>query len=190
MQRRNRHVLIYAVAVLAIVLACVTGIECQRARVRRGNEFAAARALSAYCKAQELFRQERHYQGRVKVYANKVDGRGFVDLYRLGGADSQGELLSLIPEEMARATSPAHPYKGYYFVDLAGRGSRGFDHTVDHGLCAVPADYPRSGLRTFIVDVTGDVFWHDTGGKAQSVYPEPGWILPPDVSILPRWLRW
>jgi len=135
-------------------------------------------ALRRYVFAQHRFHSGAHYKRGPGVYANPGDGLGFPDLYRVGGPDSEGELLEMIPVEMARATSPAQPFNGYYFVDLTGDGKRSYDYRTDYGICAVPADYPRTGLYTFVIDPTGTAYYRDIGGKEFLTYPDPRWVLP------------
>ncbi|MBI2898871.1 MAG: DUF2950 family protein [Planctomycetes bacterium] len=44
-------------------------------------------------------------------------------------------------------------------------------HTSRFGVCAFPADYPKSGRKTFIVSEGNTMFWKDTDGKPVEVWP-------------------
>ena len=76
-------------------------------------------------------------------------------------------------------TARARP--GYYFVDIThdAQGAE-FDFSIDCGLCAVPAEYDRTGRNTFLIDVTGTVYQKDTQGWPVWLYPAnpvaKGWI--------------
>ena len=99
---------------------------------------------------------------------------GFSDLFQIGGPGSANTAIKLIDLAMARATGPATAKAGYYFVNL------NYDnYSIDCGLCAVPAKYGRSGLNTFVIDLTGTVYAKDTGGKPVTRYPnitKDGWL--------------
>jgi hypothetical protein len=136
--------------------------------------------LRTYLTAQNQFHRTDFYEHGFLVYANPKDGKGFPDLYQVGGPGSFGPELRLIDEAFARATSPASPRAGYYFLDIT-RDTQGgeFDFSIDCGLCAVPARYGNSGKMTFVIDVTGVVYQKDTGGREVTQYPDVaggGWV--------------
>ncbi|MHC4202322.1 MAG: DUF2950 family protein [Planctomycetota bacterium] len=142
-------------------------------------------ALRAYVEAQELFRKEDHYTKGERVYANPVDGRGFADLYEVGGPGSGGRALGLIDRELAEATSPERARYGYYFVDITGGVDGPYDFSKQFGLCAAPAQYLRTGTHTYIVDARGRIFRknipHEPRARCEPVTTWPdvekeGWL--------------
>ncbi|MHC4249065.1 MAG: DUF2950 family protein [Planctomycetota bacterium] len=143
-------------------------------RIRR-NESSAVASLRAYLGAQGTFhRIDRYGKGKL-VYANPKDGVGFPDLYRLGGPldEPDGTAMKLIDLAFARATAPETAKDGYWFVDIVGDEIDGpYDYTNACGLCAVPAVYGETGIRTFIVDLTGTVYPKDTHGAPVRIYPD------------------
>ncbi len=114
-----------------------------------GNETAAFAALRTY-----LFAQN---------YYQRTEGR-HATLAELGR-------LLLIGKAMAEATSPDRSHGGYYFAEITSR------FEFDVGLCAVPAVYGKTGRNTFVIDVTGVVYWKDTGGNPVRTWPDiaDGW---------------
>jgi len=144
------------------------------------NEAAAIAGLRAYLGAQGTFQRADRYGKDELVYANPNDGAGFVDLYQIGGPGSPNQPLKLIDLAFAQATRPETAKAGYYFVDLTSDAIAGdYDYSNSCGLCAVPAQYGKSGLSTFVVDLTGTVYKKDNGGRPLTCYPdttEEGWL--------------
>ena len=144
-------------------------------------ESAAISGLRAYLGAQGIFqRKDRYGKGRL-VYANPIDGKGFVDLWRVGGPlpEADGTELKLIDLAFARAASSATDKAGYWYVDIVADAVGGpYDYAKECGLCAVPAVYGKSGLRTFVVNIEGMVYWKDNGGVPVTMFPDvarEGW---------------
>lgn len=144
------------------------------------NEISAAASLRAYVNAQKVFVKQGGYGGESEgVYANPVNGKGFVDLYKLGGIGSRGRELKLIDEHLARAANPKIPRSHYYFVEITADNNGLFDYRKQYGLCAVPAWYHRAGRNTFIVNQEGVVYGKDNGGKPVTTWPDieaEGWL--------------
>ena len=113
------------------------------------NETAAIAALRTYLGAQNQVSRTEFYG----AHKGKTTPATLAELARLG----------FIDKAMAEATSPERSYQGYYFVEIEPLAK--IDFSIDFGLCAVPARYPRTGRNTFVIDVTGVVYQKDTGGK-------------------------
>jgi hypothetical protein len=114
------------------------------------DEAHAVAALRMYLDAQNRFHREDRYGKGLLVYANPTDGKGFPDLYQIGGPGSGGKVLDLIPEAMARATVGGTPWGGYVFADIECG-----DYSIDCGLMAIPV---AAGRREFGIDVTGPIY--------------------------------
>ena len=144
---------------------------------------AAIAGLRQYLGGQGTFqREDRYGKGRI-VFANCINGKGFADLYRVGGPldEPDGTELKLISLDLARARSPETAWAGYWFVDIVGDAISGkhYDYTKGCGLCAVPAEYMVTGLNTFIIDIRGTVYKKDNGGRPVTVFPDvekDGWL--------------
>ncbi|MHC4506096.1 MAG: DUF2950 family protein, partial [Planctomycetota bacterium] len=154
------------------------------------NESCAIASLRAYLAAQNYFKRRCLYGTAKKVYANPRDGVGFSDLYQVGhGAGPRGEALEMIDVTLADARwgyRRNKPRAGYYFADLEYD-----DYTTDCGLCAVPANYNRSGRNIFIVDVTGTVYQKDAAAEFPNV--RTGDAVPPlrtypDARAITTWI--
>lgn len=125
------------------------------------NERLAIAALRAYAQAQEKFHEQDRYGVGDEMCANPLKGRGFPDLRSV-----RGRALNLIEEVFARATSPENAWNRYYFVDIT-HWANGKPHkwTSTFGLCAVPAEYGRTGVRTFTINQLPLLRAKDNGGK-------------------------
>jgi len=145
------------------------------------NEPAAVAALRTYCSAQQVFKRTPRYGDDTRlVFANAVDGKGFVDLWRVGGplARPDGTELEIVDLAFAGATSAETPKSGYWFVDISADAEGPLDSKWRFGLCAVPARHGTDGKRTFIIGEEGTVHSKDNGGKPVTVWPDvekEGW---------------
>ena len=176
---------VFAVVLVVAVLGVVIALLPSHAHPRwTRNEPAAIGALRAYCSAQHVFRKTPRYDDTRLVFANPKDGRGFVDLWRVGGplpktGERDGAELEMIDVAFARAASPATPKAGYWYIDIVADKRDGlFDFTKQCGLCAVPARHGTDGRRTFILREDGTVWSKDNGGKPVTVWPDverDGW---------------
>lgn len=141
------------------------------------DQEAVIRLLSAYAAVQAAFRRAERYPGRGLVYANPQHGKGFPDLYQIGGPGSGGAVLKLVNKAFAEATSPEHALSGYYFVDITSDARTGaYDYTKQFGLCAVPGRYNRGRgppkPATLVINVAGKVWMADTRGEPVTVFPD------------------
>jgi len=147
------------------------------------GDIQAPSVLRSYLGAQGTFQRVDRYGKGELVYANPIDGTGFPDLYRIGGPldEPDGTELKLVDLAFARATSPATARYGYWYVDIVGDAVTGkrYDYKQECGLCAVPAIYGKTGINTYVVDLTGTVYWKDTHGTPVRIYPDiekEGWV--------------
>ena len=139
------------------------------------NELATMQVLRAYVAAQhEYARADRDGDG-VAEYARRLESRpGRRD--GLYWEAAQGEPQPPLGRRVAAASDGATrgtPYHGYLFRPLSGQGAaaRGgaFDYLVGarllrgFGAIAIPAEYGRSGVSTFIVNHDGRVWSRDLG---------------------------
>jgi hypothetical protein len=151
--------------------------EERAANVIAENERLAIVALRTYAQAQEKFHKRDRYGAGGGMYANPTKGRGFPDLRSV-----RGRALKLIDAEFARATSSRNAWNGYWFVDITHFvDGRRHKWTSTFGLCAVPAEYGRTGVRTFTVDWAGSVLAKDSGGRPVTRFPRgaaEGWRAP------------
>ncbi len=146
------------------------------------NEAAAIAGMRAYLGAQNTFHRTDFYGKGALVYANPKDGRGFPDLYEVGG-----EKIKLIDEMFAKATVDGTPKAGYYFADLEYD-----DYAIDCGLCAAPAAYNSTGRNIFIIDVMGTIYQMDATGTYPGIETgdrvKPLTKYPSTKELQTRWL--
>jgi hypothetical protein len=118
--RRRTKIILGATAALLTGAAAIPNILKTRIpREGHGCRETPIAHLRAYLAAQDQFHRTDHYGKGKRTYANPSDGSGLPDLYKVGGPDAAGEVLDLIPLDLARATPPDRPKAGYYyFVDI------------------------------------------------------------------------
>jgi hypothetical protein len=161
------------------------------------NELDTIQTALAYVDAQDEYASKDRAGGGVGVYAqrfisepNKKDG--------LYWPSAQGEEESPLGELFAQASQEGYvagkhaPYHGYYYKILNKQGPHATGGAVDYvvngkmiggfGLIAYPDEYRNSGVMTFIVNHSGQVFEKDLGpGTANiaqnmtSFDPDPSW---------------
>ena len=129
-------------------------------------ESAAAGALLSIAAAQERFR------------SGDLDGDGAADyathLYELAAAGRAGREL---PAGLAAALGSPRPvqWRGYLFSRMRGSWEGRFDPAERFGAQAVPAEYGRTGVRSFYITDAGTVYSRDTGGVPVMIEPrDPG----------------
>jgi len=135
-------------------------------RTISGNESAAVNALRRIAAGQERFRSE------------DLDGDGGRDY-----AEGLGELTSVeglaFPEGLPEAIRSIRPkqWRGYYFAPMRGGWDGPFESSERYGVQAVPAEYGRTGVRTFYVTGGGGgggggvVYGRDIGGAPVIIEP-------------------
>jgi hypothetical protein len=123
------------------------------------SETNAVAALRGYLRAQVRYRREdRDGDGKpeyAKPYPLLRDRKG-----------PGGQPLNLISAGLAAARGEeGTPFHGYRFADAVRLGGKPVDWSRDCGLCASPAVYGKTGVRTFIVSTDGLVWSKDLGGS-------------------------
>jgi hypothetical protein len=143
------------------------------------NELAAIQSCLAYVDAQNEYAEKDRTGAGVKTYAQRIVSQpGKKD--GLYWPSSQGEDASPLGELIAEATARGYrvgagrtPYNGYYFKVLTKQGAAAPGGELEYivrgkmiggfALVAYPAEYRNSGVMTFIVSHTGEVFQKDLG---------------------------
>lgn len=158
-------------------------IEIQSRRIGR-NELDAIEVCHGYVEAQDEYAYSKHGDSRVNQYAQKiVSTPGKQD--GLAWQTPDGRWEGPIAEPIARAIAEGYstrldPYHGYYFKILTGQGPaapHGAMNFVVKGamiggfaLAASPAEYGRTGIKSFIVSNDGVVYEKDLGEKTLEAF--------------------
>jgi Protein of unknown function (DUF2950) len=133
----------------------------------------------------------------VRAYTTRFEG---MTSGKQDGLDQKAD--SAVPEDLARAGiddqsatgKPAVPFYGYYFRILTAQGKHapgGAKSYISNGrmtggfaFVAYPAEYRRSGVKTFIAGSDGNVYEKDLGPKTEDIArsmtdydPGTGWRL-------------
>jgi len=160
------------------------------------NELDAIAICRGYVEAQEEYALQPRSGYEVNQYAQRIISTpGKQDGLAWQGPD--GVWGGPIGENIARAiqqgyTTGAQPYHGYFFKILKGQGPAAplgkMDFVVQDAmiggfaLIAAPAEYNRTGVRTFIVSQDGVVYEKDLGPKTLAEFkkmerfnPDPSW---------------
>jgi type II secretory pathway pseudopilin PulG len=162
------------------VIAAIAIPNLQRAKVSSTGSAAVA-ALRTYAGAQNIYHETDWDSDGVLEYCGPSNKEA-PSFTCLATTVADGRPIELIDAALAQATGPNAPWRGYYFVDIArGADGRPYDAASECGLCAVPAQYNRTGRKTFIVDATGTIYEKDTGSDAPVFQwpdvnaPDSGW---------------
>jgi len=174
--------LMIVVAIIAVIAA--TAIPNLLSSRMASNESAAIAGLRAYLGAQGTFQRADRYEIGSLVYANTTDGVGYQDMFEIGYAGAPtADAIKLVDLAFANAAfdyADKRPKAGFQFDDIESDAISGndYDYTVDCGLSAGPAQYARSGLHAFVIDLTGTVYKIDsaTAGLAAATGDE---VTPP-----------
>ena len=142
----------------------------------RENEGKAVGSCLAYAAAQTMFHRNDWDGNGVMEYATP-----FSELSSTKDAD--GNPIQLIDKAFAAAVDKEHPKHGYIFRDIKDFDNKvAVDFVNEFALCATPAEYGKTGRRTFVISTNGTVFAKDLGKAAfVEAYPaDPqmgGWQL-------------
>ena len=149
------------------------------------NELDAIQACLAYVDAQNEYAEKDRTGAGINTYAQRIISQpGKKD--GLFWPASRGEEESPLGELVAEATAQGYrvgggrtPYHGYYFKILTKQGPAAPGGELDYivngkmiggfALVAYPAEYRNSGVMTFIVNHTGDIFQKDLGPNTARV---------------------
>jgi hypothetical protein len=148
------------------------------------NELDAIEVCHGYVDAQQEYAFTKHGDSLVNQYAQKIiSAPGKQDGLVWFAAD--GKIQGPIAEPIAKAiaegyTNRLQPYHGYYFKILNGQGSAaplGKMNYVVKGamiggfaLAAAPAEYGKTGVKSFIVSNDGVVYEKDLGEKTLETF--------------------
>jgi hypothetical protein len=141
------------------------------------NELTAIAVCRRYVEAQNEYAAVKHDGALVNQYAQRiVSTQGTHD--GLAWRDADGTWGGPMGEEIAGAIAEGYrerysPYHGYYFKILKGQGPSAplgeLDFVVKglmiggFALVAAPAEYEKTGVKTFIVGYDGVVYEKDMG---------------------------
>jgi hypothetical protein len=148
------------------------------------NELDAIQIARGYVEAQNEYAEQKHGDSKVNQYAQKIISTpGKQD--GLAWQNPDGTWGGPVGENVARAiergyaTGREQPYHGYYFRVLKGQGPAAplgqMDYVVNgamiggFALIAVPAEYGKTGVMSFIVSNDGVVYQKDLGPNTLEV---------------------
>jgi hypothetical protein len=143
------------------------------------NELDAIAACRSYVRAQHEYAQSKHDGARVNQYAQHIistSGKQDGLVWRKPDGTLEGPIADHIARAIAEGyTDKTEPYHGYYFKVLTGQGPSAplgeLDFVVQgamiggFALVAAPADYEKTGVKSFIVSHDGIVYEKDLGPK-------------------------
>ena len=173
---RKGFTLIELMIVIAIiaVIAAIAIPNLMRNKME-ANHTAAAASCRQILSAQSTF-HKGDYDGNL-IYDYCAD---YSDLYYTQKA---GQPIKLIDKALADADDDGGagiPKSGYLFGDLTtDAAGNAYDNRYECAICAWPALYNRSGLYTYVIDITGSVYMSDLGaGAPLTQYPDTAtWLL-------------
>jgi hypothetical protein len=171
------------------------------------DELDAIQSCLAYVDAQNEYAERDRSGAGANTYAQRIiSAPGKKD--GLYWPTSQGEDASPLGELIAEATAQGYrpgggrtPFHGYYFKILTKQGPAAPGGELDYivrgkmiggfALVAYPAEYRNSGVMTFMVNHTGNVFQKDLGPdtaklaeRMTSFNPDQSWTKVTDTQLV------
>jgi hypothetical protein len=160
------------------------------------NELDAIQTALAFVDAEDEYASKDRMGGGVGVYAQRfVSQSGKKDGLYWPTAPSEEE--SPLGELFAQASQEGYggghaPYHGYYYKILTRQGPHATGGAIDYvvndkmiggyALVAYPDEYRNSGVMTFIVNHSGQIFQKDLGPGTENIAqnissfdPDPSW---------------
>jgi len=166
-----------------------------------GNELDAIAICRGYVEAQYDYALQKREGYNVNEYAQRIistpgkrDGLAWQNPDGTWGGPVGENIAAAIEEGY---TSKAQPYHGYFFKVLKKQGPAAPNGALDYvvkglmiggfALVAAPAEYGRSGIKTFIVSHAGVVYEKDLGAqtlanfkKMERFNPDKSWAVVPE----------
>jgi hypothetical protein len=148
------------------------------------NELDAIHVCRRYVEAQHEYASRKRDGARVNQYAQRIlstPGRQDGLAWRNADGNPGGPLGDEIASAIAQGYSDkSEPYHGYYFKVLRGQGPSAplgaMDFVVQgamiggFALVAAPADYEKTGIKTFIVSYDDVVYEQDLGPETLAAF--------------------
>jgi len=148
--------------------------------LRRRSEAEFVDILHRYDRAQSVYHSKDRDGDKKLEYCRRIGD--LVGIEKSGGAGIADDEL-LVTEELAAARGrKGKPLRGYLFLEMSSIWKIPVNWEGDYAICAIPAEYGRTGTRTYIMKADGEVWWKDRG-KAEFLrnYPRDregnGWAL-------------
>jgi Protein of unknown function (DUF2950) len=164
------------------------------------NELYTQQVMLAYVDAQNEYVQSLHDGNKVHVYAQHLmssPGKQDGLYWATDEGQPRSPLGPLIAEARAAGYHPGEnaepqPYHGYYFHILKRQGPHASGGAYDYvanglmlggfGLVAWPAQWGNTGVMTFVVNQTGEIYQKDLGPTTPTIAkglarfdPDPTW---------------
>jgi hypothetical protein len=174
------------------------------------NELATIQSCLAFVDAEREYYMRNPQRSSLLQFSQRlVSAKGQKDglYWPTGGSEEPsplGEAFARAQSEgyFEKGASKNEPLRGYIYRLLTAQGPHAeggaYSYLVDDkmiggfALIAVPADYGRSGVMTFIVNHDGVVFSKDLGPDTHTVArdiqtfdPDPTWQREPDIEPIP-----
>ncbi len=146
------------------------------------NEMSTIRVCEELAAAEKEYRSAQHGEFARKIYSDEGQHNGLYWKTAEGETPSPiGPLLAMAvvdSNSKTRAGAQA-PFRGYFFQLLTRQGPNGPGGAKDYisggkmtegfAFVAYPAEYGSSGVMTFIVNETGEVYQKDLGKKTEAL---------------------
>jgi hypothetical protein len=146
------------------------------------NEMSTIRVCQELVAAEKEYYSAQHDQYTLKIYSDEGQHNGLY--WKAGSGEPQSPIGPLLASAVIDVDSKSRegaqaPFRGYFFHVLTRQGKDGpggaksyiADGKVTGGFAfvAYPAEYGSSGVMTFVVNETGEVYQKDLGKKTEAV---------------------
>jgi hypothetical protein len=146
------------------------------------NEMSTIRVCEELVAAEKEYRSAQHDEFARKIYSDEGQHNGLYWKTAEGEPPSPiGPLLAMavVDSDSKTREGAQAPFRGYFFHLLTRQGPNGPGGAKDYisggkmtegfAFVAYPAEYGSSGVMTFIVNETGEVYQKDLGKKTETL---------------------
>jgi len=146
------------------------------------NEMSTIRVCEELAAAEKEFHSAQHDEFTRKIYSDEGQHNGLY--WKTGEGEPPSPIGPLLALAVVDGDGKARdgvqaPFRGYFFHILTRQGPNGPGGAKDYILdgkmtggfafVAYPAEYGSSGVMTFLVNQTGEVFQRDLGKKTETL---------------------
>jgi hypothetical protein len=173
------------------VVAALMNVDSATPQFIAANETEAAKNCVAYAQAQEIYHRTDWDADGVLEYAQAFKGNN--SLLDKKAGDNLVGLIDRTLADAEGAPGKATPRAGYYFKILTKQGAaakggakdyiNNGNMTLGYALIAFPAEYGKSGRKSFMINHTGFIYEKNLGAETHTVVekmtefdPDKSWV--------------
>ena len=166
--KKGFTVIEFMIVVALVAIIAVIAIPALLSNRKQANEANAVAALKTYATAQATYKSRNISETSINCNHSAGKPKWYADLYiaLYADTDSTRNAIRLIAEAFYNADAQGYKtkgaFEGYFFTDDATIPPSGWE--TRFGLYADPAEYGKSGTKSFYIETDGVVKMNDMQG--------------------------